>query len=254
MYKYILKTQVNVTSYEDSSDRVVAWARACRSCYVCAANVHMVMEAYDSHSFKDVLDHADLVTPDGMPLVWGMRLFGVSNQTRVCGPELTLKICSKAASSGIIIGLYGSSAEVLESLKAKLLVRFPLLKIGYSYSPPFRPLTSSEDAQIVNDINNAGVRILFVGLGCPKQEAWMANHKGRINAVMIGVGAAFDFHAGRIKQAPRIMQKLGLEWFFRLCMEPQRLWLRYLKHNPRFLILFLVQYVKYKVHMLPIRR
>jgi N-acetylglucosaminyldiphosphoundecaprenol N-acetyl-beta-D-mannosaminyltransferase len=197
----------------------------------------MLMEAFDSSEFAKVVQSADLVTPDGMPLVWMMRLRGVRRQERVYGPTLMMKVIDAAARQGVPVGLYGSTPQALGLLIESLRDKCPGLTVAYSFSPPFGPLSPDEDRQVVEDLNRSGARILFVGLGCPKQERWMAEHRDRIDAVMLGVGAAFDFHAGRISQAPRWIQTLGLEWLFRLAVEPRRLWRRYLYHNPRFVIL-----------------
>jgi N-acetylglucosaminyldiphosphoundecaprenol N-acetyl-beta-D-mannosaminyltransferase len=195
----------------------------------------MVMESYDGPAFRALVNAADLVTPDGMPLVWTLRRKGYPRQERVYGPELTLRVCQETAREGISVGFYGGHPEALKALVENLKARFPGLRVAYAYSPPFRPLTPEEDRAVVEAINTSGARILFVGLGCPKQERWMAEHRGRVKAVMLGVGAAFDHHAGRVRQAPPWMQRLGLEWAFRLLQEPRRLWKRYVKHNPRFL-------------------
>lgn len=240
-HRYVLGMRVDMTSYGDATRRVLAWAKKSESRYVCVANVHMTMEAYDSSEFRQIVNTSDLVTPDGMPLVWMLRRLGIPDQERVYGPELVLRVCEAAAREGVRIGFYGGAPEALEGLVESLRARFPGLKVAYAHSPPFRPLTPEEDAQIVEEINASGARILFVGLGCPKQERWMAAHKGRVQAVMIGVGAAFDFHAGRLPQAPAWMQRAGLEWLFRLLTEPRRLWRRYARHNPRFVILALMQ-------------
>jgi N-acetylglucosaminyldiphosphoundecaprenol N-acetyl-beta-D-mannosaminyltransferase len=196
-----------------------------------------LMEAHDSCEFRKVVNNADLVTPDGMPLVWVMRAKGVQRQQRVYGPTLMLRVLEAAASENLPVGFYGSKPEVLASLTKRMQARYVGLNVAFCYSPPFREVGEEEDAAIVRRINESGARILFVGLGCPKQEIWMAGHRGKANAVMLGVGAAFDFHAGLKPQAPAWMQRLGLEWFFRLLMEPRRLWWRYLYHNPRFLVL-----------------
>jgi len=239
--RYILGMRVDATSYADATQRVLAWARAGESRYVCVANVHMVMEAYDRPDFRSIVNEADLVTPDGMPLVWMLRRLGVCNQERVYGPTLTLWVAEAAAREGIPVGFFGGTPEAVKGISENLQRKFPGLKVAYAYSPPFRPLTLEEDIQVVQAIQDAGVRILFVGLGCPKQEHWMAAHRGRIPAVMLGVGAAFDFHSGRVRQAPSWLQQIGLEWLFRLAMEPRRLWRRYFRHNPRFLVLALRQ-------------
>jgi N-acetylglucosaminyldiphosphoundecaprenol N-acetyl-beta-D-mannosaminyltransferase len=149
-----------------------------------------------------------------------------------------------AASGGIPVGFYGGSAATLCRLEAEIGKRFPTLQVAYWYSPPFRPLTPEEDQQVVEDINRSGARILFIGLNSPKQDFWMAAHKGRLGAVTVGIGAAFDFLAGTKAQAPRWIMRIGMEWFFRLVTEPRRLWKRYLKHNPRFVVLFAAQLIR----------
>lgn len=208
---------------------------------VCLANVHMVMEAFDSPEFGQVLEEADLVCPDGMPLVWSLRRLANPRQTRVYGPDLTLHVCTAAQRTGIPVGFHGGRPEVLTALTRALKVRFPRLEIAHAASPPFRALGADEEAAEVDAINCSGARVLFVGLGCPKQERWMAARRGRVAAVMLGVGAAFDMHAGRLPQAPSWLQAAGLEWAFRLAMEPRRLWRRYTRHNPRFAARLLIE-------------
>ncbi|UCF93735.1 MAG: WecB/TagA/CpsF family glycosyltransferase [Desulfobacterales bacterium] len=229
--------RVDATNYQDATKQVMRWAAAGDSRYVCIANVHMTMEAFDRDRFRRIVNRADLVTPDGMPLVLTLRLLGIKRQTRVYGPTLTLHVCKAAAQQAIPVGLYGGNRETVEKLVPNLKTRFPELQIVYAYSPPFRPLTAEEDAAVVTAILASQAKILFVGLGCPKQEHWMAEHLGRIKAVMIGVGAAFDFHAGTIRQAPDWIMRLSLEWLYRLLMEPERLWRRYLYNNPRYVFL-----------------
>lgn len=245
-HRYILGMRVDATSYARATEQIMRWAEVEESRYVCVANVHMVMEAYDDPGFRAIVNSADLVTPDGMPLVWVLRRMGFPTQQRVYGPTLTLWVAREAARRGIPVGFYGGHPEVAQGISENLRAKFPGLQVSYCYSPPFRPLTPQEDEQVVQAINEAGVRILFVGLGCPKQERWMAQHKDRIRAVMIGVGAAFDFHAGRVRQAPPWLQERGLEWLFRLLMEPRRLWRRYLWHNPRFVALVARQLLREK--------
>jgi len=233
----VIGTRIDPTSYLDAARQVALWSQAGESRYVCAANVHMLMEAHDSPKYKELVNQADMVTPDGVPLVWMMRLKGVKNQQRVYGPTLMMHVLELAERENIPVAFYGSSPEVLQSLLEKIYGRFPNLGVVYSFSPPFRVLTHEEDSEIVEQINTSSARILLVGLGCPKQEIWMSEHRGRINAVMLGVGAGFDFHAGLKSQAPAWMQSIGLEWFYRLATEPRRLWRRYLYNNPRFIIL-----------------
>jgi N-acetylglucosaminyldiphosphoundecaprenol N-acetyl-beta-D-mannosaminyltransferase len=238
--------RVDCTDYEAAADEVGAWAAAGHSRYVCVATVNNVMESFDSPAFRRVMNNADLVTPDGMPLVWGLKLLGHSGATRVYGPDLTWITIAKAAAEGIPVGFYGGSPRALELLLVVVGQRFPALRVTYAFSPPFRPLAEEQDRQVVQEINGSGAGILFVGLNSPKQDCWMAAHKGRIQAVMVGVGAAFDFIAGTKPQAPRWMMRCGLEWLFRLATEPRRLWKRYLKHNPRFVALFALQLLGWK--------
>ncbi|MGH9630253.1 MAG: WecB/TagA/CpsF family glycosyltransferase [Bryobacteraceae bacterium] len=245
-YRFTLGTRIDNTSYEDAAARVLAWCRQKASRYVCVANVHMVMEAYDSAEYRNIVNDAALVTPDGMPLVWSLRLMGARNPTRVYGPDLTLAVLQEAERYSIPVGFYGGTPAVLHALIKQLKSRFPQLVVRYAYSPPFGSITQEESERSAMEINDSGIQILFVGLGCPKQERWMAAHQGRVNSVMLGVGAAFDFIARTKPQAPSWMQKLGFEWLFRLLTEPRRLLRRYAKHNPRFLFLLLSQVLKAK--------
>lgn len=239
--RHIIGTRVNPTCHREVAASVVQWALAGESRYVSVASVNNVMEAYDSPAFQRVMNEADLVTPDGMPLVWGLRALGERHATRVYGPDLTPVVLDAAARHCIPVGFYGGNTETLDKLLSTVKARFPTLDVAYSFSPPFRPLTDEEDLRVTGDINQSGARILFVGLNTPKQDWWMARHRGRVRAVMLGVGAAFDFLAGAKPQAPRWMMRIGLEWLFRLATEPRRLWKRYLKHNPRFVVLFGLQ-------------
>jgi N-acetylglucosaminyldiphosphoundecaprenol N-acetyl-beta-D-mannosaminyltransferase len=233
----ILGVHVSVTNYVSVIQQILCWILPKESRYICVANVHMVMETHESIEFKHIVNHADMVVPDGMPLVWMMRLKGHRNQGRVYGPTLMLHLLEFAAQANMPVGFYGGMPDVSKMLVEKMQARFKGLKVAYAYSPPFRELSPAEDDVIVRQINESGARILFLGLGCPKQELWMAAHRGRIHAVMIGVGAAFDFHAGAKPQASAWIQWLGLEWMFRLATEPRRLWKRYLYYNPRFVVL-----------------
>ena len=242
--RLILGTRVDGTSYAEATRRVLEWAKAGESRAVFAANVHMVMEAYDHPAFRAIVNDSDLVTPDGVPLVWSLRLHGVAHATRVYGPDLTPFVLKAAEEEGISVGFYGGEHAVLDLLMERVRASHPSLRIAYHEAPPFRPMTAEEDERVVRSIERSGVKILFVGLGCPKQERWIAEHRGRVPAVMLGVGAAFDFLAGTKPQAPDWMQAAGLEWVFRLASEPRRLWKRYTKHNPRFVYLLAGQMLK----------
>lgn len=237
-HRHILGMRVDATNYEEAATQIVTWAEEPLPRYVCVANVHMTMEAYDDHSFQHLVNQADLVTPDGMPLVWALRFLGVPHASRVYGPDLTLHVCKAAERADVPIALYGGTQESLRDFTAFLARRFPRLRVVCRIAPPFRPLTPEEDQRYVRTLVDSGARIVLVGIGCPKQERWIAAHKDQIPAVLLGVGAAFDFFSGRVRQAPSWMQRIGMEWLFRMAMEPRRLWKRYSRHNPRFLLLF----------------
>jgi N-acetylglucosaminyldiphosphoundecaprenol N-acetyl-beta-D-mannosaminyltransferase len=233
----VIDINVNETSYADATSQIRAWAQAGESRAVYATSMHGTMEAHDVLAFRNILNRADLVTPDGMPLVWVLRLKGVKNQQRTYGPTLMLHILEMAACDKIPVGFYGAAQDTLERLVMRMKTAYPSLEVNYAFSPPFRSLSDQEVMDIRKEIIQSRVRILFVGLGCPRQEKWIDAERGYIPAVMIGVGAAFDFHAGLKLQAPRWMQKMGLEWLFRLLTEPRRLWKRYFYYIPRFLVL-----------------
>ncbi|WP_273846993.1 WecB/TagA/CpsF family glycosyltransferase [Rubrobacter calidifluminis] len=237
----VIGMRVDAASCDETTRQTSIWAREGHSSYVCVANVHMAMEAFDSASFRRIVNDADLVVPDGRPLVWALRWLGVRGAPQARGADLLVYLVENAARAGIPVGFYGGTPESLEALVRVLGERFPGLEVACAISPPFRELTEQEDEAYVRQIRASGARILFVGLGCPKQEMWMARHRGSIPAVMVGVGAAFDFCSGRIRQAPGLLQKAGLEWAYRLSREPRRLWKRYLKHNPRFAAMLALQ-------------
>jgi len=240
----VVSMKTDVTNLESSLDFVMGRGSSKHSSYVCVSNVHMCMEAFDDSSFRDVVNSADLVIPDGRPISWAQKALGFRSARQVRGQDIMNEICSVSGAKNLKIGFYGgSSDELLEQVVNSLQKDYPDIKIVYHYSPPFRPLTSEEDEQVVREINDAGVNVLFVGIGCPKQERWMAEHKGKVHCVMLGVGAAFDFIAGSKKHAPRWVQYIGMEWLFRLLSEPRRLWKRYLKHNPRFVYYFVQQWL-----------
>jgi N-acetylglucosaminyldiphosphoundecaprenol N-acetyl-beta-D-mannosaminyltransferase len=210
------------------------------------------MTANRDASFRHILNQADIVTPDGMPLVWALRSLGRPQQQRVYGPTLMLELCRQAANDGARVFLYGSRDEVLTALETRLPAVSPGLNIVGSYSPPFRPLSESEDREITARIRASGAELIFVGISTPKQERWMWDHREAFpGAVMVGVGAAFDFHAGRVPQAPPWMQRRGLEWLFRLLSEPRRLWRRYLLETPWFIPYWTLQKLGVLKYQLP---
>lgn len=204
--------------------------------YVCVTGVHGVMEAQADPAFRRILNQAFLNTPDGMPMVWMGRCQGFRNIGRVYGPDLMLKVCELSVSRGCTHFFYGGAPGVATALKQRLEHRFPGLKTVGAYAPPFRPLSALEESDLVNRVSEAKPDVFWVGLSTPKQEKFMAEYWPRLEATLfLGVGAAFDFHTGRQPQAPRWMQRSGLEWLFRLGCEPRRLWKRYLRNNPLFL-------------------
>jgi N-acetylglucosaminyldiphosphoundecaprenol N-acetyl-beta-D-mannosaminyltransferase len=210
---------------------------------MCFLSVHGLITARDDMRVRRILNGADIVAPDGMPVVWALRSFGFKDQTRVYGPTAMYRICGRAAEIGHRIFLYGGTEESLAELRRRLLVGFPALQIAGAYAPPFRPLTEGEDQRVVAMIRESDADLVFVGISTPKQERWMDEHRERLPGVVLaGVGAAFDFHAGRVRQAPAWMQRHGMEWLFRLAMEPSRLWRRYLLVTPRFLPLWAAQW------------
>ncbi len=233
----VLGMPIDVLDWETAIGRINQWAGAKESRYVCICNVHSCVIAGQDPDLGRSVVNADIATPDGAPVAWMVRRLGFPNQRRINGPDLMWRYCEQAAISGEAIYLYGGTPETLGMLQHQLEEAFPTLHIAGTWSPPFRALTKEEDEADVARINASGARIVWVGLGCPKQELWMAAHRGRVQAVMIGVGAAFDYHARIIKRAPRWMQDAGLEWLHRLFGEPRRLWRRYLVTNTLFLVL-----------------
>jgi N-acetylglucosaminyldiphosphoundecaprenol N-acetyl-beta-D-mannosaminyltransferase len=216
--------------------------------YVCVTGVHGVMEAQDDPAFRRILNAAFLCTPDGMPMVWMGRLRGFRHMTRVYGPDLMLAMCQ---TPGCRHFFYGGANGVAELLKQRLQARFPGLQVVGTFEPPFRPLNAAEEAALTGQVRQSRPDILWVGLSTPKQEKFMAEYLPRLDvSVMIGVGAAFDMHAGRLPQAPRWMQRSGLEWLYRLCREPRRLWRRYLRNNPRFIVAIAGQLLGLRKHTL----
>ncbi|MBI4639266.1 MAG: WecB/TagA/CpsF family glycosyltransferase [Candidatus Tectomicrobia bacterium] len=238
----ILGVRVSAINMEMALHTIEGWISRHEPHYVCVTTVHGVMESQRDEELRRIHNAAGLVTPDGMPLVWLSRLMGFRHVERVYGPDLMLAVCEHSVKMGYLHFFYGGAPGVAEKLAIRLQSRFPGLKVVGTYSPPFRPLTPEEDQVVVDHINMLQPDIVWVGISTPKQDRWMASHVERLSVpVLIGVGAAFDFHAGLKRQAPHWMQRSGLEWFFRLMMEPRRLWRRYLIYNPWFLWLILLQ-------------
>jgi len=224
---------IDMTQALDTIDR---WIAQREPQYVCVTGVHGIMESQRDEALRRIHNRASLVTPDGMPLVWLSWLNGHSHVEQVCGSDLMLACCERSVVKGYRHFFYGGGEGIARRLAERICSRYAGLTVAGTYSPPFRKVSDAEDQVIVKQINDAGPDIVWVGLSTPKQECWMNAHLGRLRApVLIGVGAAFDFHAGVKKRAPRWMQRSGLEWLFRLGAEPRRLWRRYLWNNPAFL-------------------
>jgi N-acetylglucosaminyldiphosphoundecaprenol N-acetyl-beta-D-mannosaminyltransferase len=215
--------------------------------YVCVSNVHSIMEAYDDPSFRTVLNRAFLTTPDGMPTVWLGWANGFKTMDRVYGPELMLRTCELSVQKGYTHFLYGGNPGVAEELRQSLMARFPGIKIVGTYTPPFRPLNLDEEAALIRMVSEKKPDIFWVGLSTPKQDRFMAAYVEKLDVrLMFGVGAAFDFHTGHTKDSPEWIKRSGLQWLHRFFQEPRRLWKRYLLHNPRFVVLALLQLLKFR--------
>jgi N-acetylglucosaminyldiphosphoundecaprenol N-acetyl-beta-D-mannosaminyltransferase len=237
-----------VSDYRQVIDWMDSMIAAGARGYVTAAAVNLVMSAQEDPETRAAVLAATLAVPDGQPLVWALRALGHTGATRVYGPDLMVHFCARAARSGTAIYLYGGrTPEALELLERRLRERFAGLQIVGGYSPPFRALTAEEQERVIAEIDASGAAVVWVGTGQPKQEKWMHEMRPRLSApLLVGVGAAFDFHAGLVPQAPRWMQRSGLEWVYRLAREPGRLWRRYARYNPRFLMGFLRQYLRHR--------
>ena len=242
---------VTAEPFSRQIDTMLGWAHQRLSKVVCVANVHMLIEAKAHDGFARVLHQADMLTPDGMPLVWVTSRLRKRKQDRVAGMDILLSLCEKAAQEDLSLFFLGSTPDVLWGMEQRLKKNFPTLKIAGMVSPPFRPLTREEDEALVQEINDSGASMVLVSLGCPKQEKWMDNHKGQVQAVMIGLGGVFPIFAGEKKWAPVWVQKSGLEWLFRLAQEPGRLWKRYAETIPLFLVLAFKQIIKVKLGLNP---
>lgn len=239
----VLGVTVSAIQIPEVISCIETWIRRRRgtSC-IAVTGMHGVMEAQQDPGFKAILNRADLVVPDGMPLVWLSRLRGCSLKRRVYGPELMLTFCEQTVAKGYRHFFYGGAPGVAEQLASTLTARYPGMQVAGTYTPPFRPLTPQEEQEVVAAVRSSGPDILWVGLSTPKQERWMHAFRERLGVpVLVGVGAAFDLNTGRVPQAPRWMQEHGLEWLYRLLQEPRRLWRRYLVFGPRFVFFVILE-------------
>jgi exopolysaccharide biosynthesis WecB/TagA/CpsF family protein len=231
---------VTVTDYDDATDRIMDAARDRRSYAVSALAVHGLMEAADDAGFRDQVNRIDLVTPDGQPVRWAMNaLHRAALDDRVYGPDLTWRVIESAAADGVSIFLFGSTEETCQAFAAEITRRHPAATIAGIQADRFRDATPEEDEADVARINDSGAGVVLVGRGCPRQERWVSDHRGRVEAAMLAVGAAFDYGAGTLSSPPAWMQRVGLQWLYRLAQEPGRLWRRYLVTNSRFVLRFL---------------
>jgi N-acetylglucosaminyldiphosphoundecaprenol N-acetyl-beta-D-mannosaminyltransferase len=245
----LLGVKVSSVSLAEAVQTIEHWIKVKQPTYVTCTGMHGIMESREDPDIKRIHNEAGMVVPDGMPLVWMNHYYGRRHVTRCYGPDLFLEVMKRSVEedAGFRHFFYGGAEGVPEDLGKRMQKRFPGLKVVGTYSPPFRPLTPEEDDEIISMIRDSDADIVWIGLSTPKQERWMADHVKKLgHPVQIGVGAAFDFHTGRVVQAPRLIQKSGLEWLFRLVVEPRRLWKRYLKNVPLFLLLSLRQMVSGK--------
>ncbi|WP_024787498.1 WecB/TagA/CpsF family glycosyltransferase [Lebetimonas sp. JH369] len=244
--KKIININICIGSYENFLKNIILLSEKKISSYVCVTNVHMLIEAYLDKKFKEVVDNADIVIPDGMPIAKAIKYIYGIDQDRIAGMDLMPDLIRECAKLKKKIFLYGSTREFLEKIEKKAKNKYPNIQIK-SYSPPFRKLNDNEKNNIIKMINDYNPDFVFVALGCPKQEKWMAEHKNKIKSCMIGFGGAFEVYAGVKKRAPNWMQKYSLEWLYRLIQDPKRLWKRYIYTNLIFLILISKQFFKYKI-------
>ncbi|WP_017297416.1 WecB/TagA/CpsF family glycosyltransferase [Nodosilinea nodulosa] len=244
----ILGFSVAASSFNDQINLIMQWGQQRLGRMVCVANVHMLMEARWSPTFARVLWGADMLTPDGMPLVWTLNMLRKSAHDRVAGMYILREVCQRASATGMGVYFLGTDDDTLAGMRQRLNQEFPDLVIAGMEPLPFRPLTPEEDRHIVQAINESQAGVVFVALGCPKQEIWMHQHRHRIHAVMVGIGGVFPIYAGIKKHAPQWIQDSGLEWFYRLSQEPGRLWKRYFRTIPPFVYLSAKQVVTTRVH------
>ncbi|MGJ7917617.1 WecB/TagA/CpsF family glycosyltransferase [Massilia sp. LXY-6] len=229
-------------AWDEAIEQVVKWGSARTSRYICICNVHSVVTATRDQVFQRALGGADMATCDGAPIAWALRRLGFPGQERIAGPDLMWRYLHKAKALGHRVYLYGSTETTLSRLVERIARDFPGIVVVGMHSPPFHSPASDDEAAVA-EINRSGPNVVFVGLGCPKQEKWMAAHSGNVNALMIGVGAAFDYHSGTLKRAPLWLQRHGLEWLYRLACEPRRLMRRYLVTNSLFVVRIAAQLI-----------
>ena len=241
----ILGVPIAAVNLEQAAAEIEGWIRRDQKTFITVTGVHGIMESQREEQVKRIHQAAGMCVPDGMPTVWVGRLYGYRGMDRVYGPDLMLEMMKRSLTKGYTHFFYGGKEGVPELLRNRLLAKFPGLKVEGVLSPPFRAMSAEEESELHGLIQALSPDVIWVGLSTPKQERWMAAHVGKLNTrVMIGVGAGFDFHAGLVRQAPRWMQRISLEWFFRLLTEPRRLWRRYVFNNPKFVLMILGQLLR----------
>jgi N-acetylglucosaminyldiphosphoundecaprenol N-acetyl-beta-D-mannosaminyltransferase len=232
----VLGARIAALDWDTAIATLLEWGRLRAPRYACLCNVHSVVTSSRDPVFSAIINNADLAAPDGAPIAWAVGRLAGQLQPRINGPDMMLRYMAAAQECGQSIYLYGGAPATLDALQRSIARDFPRLRIAGAYAPPFRPLSDTEDQAVVDAINGSGAHMVFVGLGCPKQELWMGAHCGRVRAPMVGVGAAFDYHAGLLRRAPPWWRQHGLEWLYRLAMEPRRLARRYLVTNTLFIL------------------
>ena len=242
----IIKSMISTGSYDDFVEKLLNLCEVKESSYVCVSNVHMNIEANDSKSFLDIVNGADVTTPDGMPIAKAIKYIHGIEQDRVAGMDLMPSLMQRCEEEQKSIFLYGSTEQVLEKILTKAKLEFPQLSIG-AYAPPFRELSLVEKQETVDAINREEYDFVFVALGCPKQEKWMAEHKGLVHSCMVGLGGALEVYAEVKVRAPQWVQNYSLEWLYRLIQDPKRLWKRYMYTNNKFIVLFVKQFLYFKL-------
>jgi N-acetylglucosaminyldiphosphoundecaprenol N-acetyl-beta-D-mannosaminyltransferase len=246
----VLGVPLALTDYEQTMEWMDATIAHGEKGYICVAATHTIMVCHEDAELREAVLNSSLTVPDGQPLVWAMNALGGDLTDRVYGPDLMARFCERAAANGTRMYLYGGRNQgALVQLALNLRQSYPGVKIVGGYSPPFRDLSEEEEDAIIDEINGTKADVVWVGVGAPKQEKWMAAMRSRLDAaVLVGVGAAFDFHAGLVPQAPDWMQSAGLEWLYRMAQEPRRLGPRYVRYNPRFVTGFARQYARHRLH------
>ena len=245
----IITHNLNIISTKDLLEEVKKFSFSGKGHYICITPVHAVIEAYNNEKFAEVVNDADLALPDGRPVFWALKLLNHKEAEHLPGYYVTKEICKLAAENNLRIGFYGGKNETLNKCISNLKKEFEKLTVSYAYSPPFRMLTNEEKKEIINNINNSEVEILFVCLGCPKQEYWMAENKDYLKCTSLGVGEVVNIISGTTKLTPMWIQKIGMRWMFRLMSDPRRLFWRYLSTNFKFIYLFSKQYFKFKFNL-----